>query len=68
MDRLRILVLGPDCGPEELSIPFLTYCHAAALAPLHDFALVLRLLVEDSLALPAKRSQTSANRSVGSYT
>ena len=36
MIRLRILVLGPDCDPERVSIPFVTYSHAAALAELHD--------------------------------
>ena len=32
MSRLRILVLGPDCNPEGISIPYVTYSHAAALA------------------------------------
>ena len=36
MSRLRILVLGPDCNPEQVSIPLVTYSHAAALAQLHD--------------------------------
>ena len=39
MSRLRILVLGPDCNPEGVSIPFVTYSHAAALAELHDVTL-----------------------------
>ncbi len=42
MGRLRVLVLGPDCNPDEVSIPFVTYSHAAALAQLHDVTLVAR--------------------------
>src|SRR5258708_11638276 len=49
MNRLRILVLGPDCNPEQVSIPFVTYSHAAALAQLHDVTLVAREVVEDVL-------------------
>src|SRR5438046_2253929 len=41
MSRLRILLLAPDCSPETVCIPFVTYCHAAALAELHDVALVV---------------------------
>jgi hypothetical protein len=41
MRQLRILVLAPGCNPEQVSIPFVTYCHAAALAELHDVALAL---------------------------
>lgn len=41
MSRLRILILAPDCNPESVSIPFVSYCHAAALAQLHDVALVV---------------------------
>src|SRR5437899_1733744 len=47
MNRLRILLLGPDCDPERVSIPGVSYCHAAALAQLHDVALVVRSPVED---------------------
>jgi glycosyltransferase involved in cell wall biosynthesis len=47
MSRLRILVLGPDCDPEIVSIPFVSYCHAAALAQLHDVTLVVGAPVED---------------------
>jgi len=50
MSRLRILVLGPDCNPEQVSIPFVTYCHAAALAHLHDVTLVARSAVETPLS------------------
>ncbi len=49
MSRLRILVLGPDCDPERVSIPFVTYSHAAALAALHDVTLVARSPVEHAL-------------------
>ena len=41
MRRLRILVLGPYCDPEAVSMPYVTYSHAAALAQLHDVALVV---------------------------
>lgn len=47
--RLRVLVLGPECNPSEVSIPFVTYSHAAALAQLHDVTLVARSKVENSL-------------------
>lgn len=49
MSRLRILVLGPDCNPETVSIPFVSYCHAAALAQLHDVTLVVRAPMESSV-------------------
>jgi glycosyltransferase involved in cell wall biosynthesis len=41
MNRLRILLLAPDCSPESISMPYVTYSHAAALAQLHDVALVI---------------------------
>jgi glycosyltransferase involved in cell wall biosynthesis len=46
MSRLRALVLGPECNPEEVSIPLVTFSHAAALAKLHDVTLVVRSSVE----------------------
>jgi hypothetical protein len=49
MGRLRILLLGPDCNPEGVSIPFVTYSHAAALAQLHDVTLLARSPNEDAL-------------------
>ena len=49
MSRLRVLLLGPDCNPETVSIPFVTYSHAAALAELHDVTIVARSTVEDAL-------------------
>ncbi|MGC2613677.1 MAG: glycosyltransferase family 4 protein [Terracidiphilus sp.] len=41
MSRLRILLLAPDINPESISMPYVTYSHAAALAELHDVALVI---------------------------
>jgi glycosyltransferase involved in cell wall biosynthesis len=41
MSRLRILLLAPNCDPTDVSIPFVTYSHAAALAELHDVTLVV---------------------------
>src|SRR5215831_1191092 len=49
MRRLRILVLGPDCDPETVSIPFVSYRHAAALAKLHDVTFVVRAGVAASV-------------------
>jgi glycosyltransferase involved in cell wall biosynthesis len=49
MNRLRILVLAPDCNPEAISIPFVAYRHAAALAELHDVSLVIRSPVEEAV-------------------
>jgi hypothetical protein len=42
VNRLRILALGPDCNPEQVSMPFVTFSHAAALAQIHDVTLVVR--------------------------
>jgi len=53
MSRLRILLLAPDCNPETVSIPFVSYCHAAALAQLHDVTLVVGARVED----PVRRAK-----------
>src|SRR5947207_11595397 len=47
MSRLRILVLAPDSNPETVSIPYVTYSHAAALAQIHDVSLVVGSPVED---------------------
>ena len=49
MNSLRILVLGPDCDPESVSVPFVAYAHTAALAQLHDVTLAVRSPVEDAL-------------------
>src|SRR5436853_3699667 len=53
MSRLRILLLAPDCNPERVSMPYVTYCHAAALAQLHDVALVVGSPSED----PVRRAK-----------
>ncbi len=49
MSRLRILVLAPFCDPETISMAYVTYSHAAALADLHDVALVVGAPVEASV-------------------
>jgi glycosyltransferase involved in cell wall biosynthesis len=49
MRRLRILVLGPYCDPEGVSMPYVTYSHAAALAQLHDVALVVASPSEENV-------------------
>jgi glycosyltransferase involved in cell wall biosynthesis len=41
MNRLRILLLAQFCDPEAVSMPYVTYSHAAALAELHDVSLVI---------------------------
>ena len=41
MNRLRIVLLAPGCNPECVGIPFVSYCHTAALAELHDVTLVV---------------------------
>jgi glycosyltransferase involved in cell wall biosynthesis len=53
VNRLRILVLGPDCNPEQISMPYVTFSHAAALAQLHDVALAVRAPSED----PVRRAK-----------
>ena len=53
MNRLRILVLGPDCNPEQVSMPFVTFSHAAALAQLHDVTLAVRAPSEE----PVRRAK-----------
>jgi glycosyltransferase involved in cell wall biosynthesis len=49
MSRLRILVLGQDCNPEQVTIPLVTYSNAAALAQLHCITLAVRLPVEGAV-------------------
>lgn len=49
MSRLRILVLGPSCDPESISIAFVSYCHAAALAELHEVTLVIESPTENNV-------------------
>ena len=38
--------MAPSCDPTDVSIPFVTYSHAAALAKLHDVTLVIGTPVE----------------------
>lgn len=47
MKRLRLLLLAQSCDPEGVSIPYVSYCHAAALAQLHDVTLVVGPSIED---------------------
>ena len=49
MSQLRILILAPFCDPESVSMPYVTYSHAAALAHLHDVTLVVGSLVGDKV-------------------
>jgi glycosyltransferase involved in cell wall biosynthesis len=42
MSRLRILVLAPDCNPDSVCGPLISYSQAAALAQLHDVTLLIR--------------------------
>jgi glycosyltransferase involved in cell wall biosynthesis len=53
MSRLRILVLDPGGNPEQVSMAYVTYSHAAALAQLHDVALVVGSPTED----PVRRAK-----------
>ena len=42
MQKLRVLVLAPDCNPESVTTPQIAYAHAEALARLHAVTLVVR--------------------------
>ena len=53
MSRLRILLLAPGSNPDAISMPYVTYSHAAALAQLHDVALVIGSPSED----PVRRAK-----------
>ncbi len=59
--RLRILLLAPNCDPTDVSIPFVTYSHAAALAELHDVTLVVGSPFEDRVR--ERRRKLSQHRS-----
>jgi glycosyltransferase involved in cell wall biosynthesis len=41
MSRLRILALASFCDPNAVSVPYVAYSHAAALAKIHDVDLVI---------------------------
>jgi len=47
--RLRVLILAPFCDPDAVSMPYVTYSHAAALAKLHDVTLVVGAPVEGNV-------------------
>jgi glycosyltransferase involved in cell wall biosynthesis len=47
--RLRTLVIGPSCDPRAISISYVTYSHAAALARLQDVTLVIGSPVEPNV-------------------
>jgi glycosyltransferase involved in cell wall biosynthesis len=49
MSRLRILVLASFCDPEAVSMPYVAYCHAAALGKLHDVTIVIGAPVEEKV-------------------
>ena len=42
MNRLRVLVLAPDCNPESVTTPQIAHAHAEALARHHTVTLVVR--------------------------
>src|SRR5437762_6543393 len=49
MNRLRILLLWPGCNAGEVSMPYVTYSHAAALGQLHEVTLVLGSPTEEAV-------------------
>jgi glycosyltransferase involved in cell wall biosynthesis len=49
MNRLRILVLAPDCNPDSLCGPLISYSQAEALAQLHEVTLVVRSSYESAV-------------------
>jgi glycosyltransferase involved in cell wall biosynthesis len=49
VSKLRILVLAPFCDPGAVSMPYVAYSHAAALAQLHDVTLVVGSPVEEKV-------------------
>lgn len=49
MSRLRILVLAPFCDPDAVSMPYVAYSHAAALAEIQDVTLVVGAPVENNV-------------------
>ena len=53
MRRLRIVVLAPFCDPDAVSMPYVTYSHAASLGKIHDVDLVIGAPVEGNV----KRAQ-----------
>ena len=49
MNRLRILILAPDCNPDSICGSLISYSQAEALARLHDVTLVVRSPYEDAV-------------------
>ena len=49
MNRLRILVLAPDCNPDSICGPLISYSQAEALGRLHDVTLAIRSPYEESV-------------------
>ena len=49
MSRMRVLLLAPFCDPYGVSMPYVTYSHAAALARLHDVDLVIESPREENV-------------------
>lgn len=49
MSRLRILVLAPDCNPDSICGPLISYSQAEALGRLHDVTLAVRSPYEDAV-------------------
>src|SRR5579872_660768 len=49
MNRLNVLVLGSDCHPTRVSIPYVTYSHVAALAQINNVTLAALPHVENDL-------------------
>jgi hypothetical protein len=46
MQKLRVLVLAPDCNPESVTTPQIACAHAEALGRLHAVTLVVRAAIE----------------------
>ena len=55
MSRLPILLLALGCSQETTSMPHVTYSQAAALAQLHDIALIFGSPSEDPVAAQRRR-------------
>jgi glycosyltransferase involved in cell wall biosynthesis len=49
MQKLRVLVLAPDCNPESVTTPQIAYAQAEALGRLHAVTLVVRAANEDPI-------------------
>ena len=48
-EKFHILVLAPDCNPDSICGPLISYSQAEALANLHDVTLVVRSPSEESV-------------------